>query len=266
MSNQVENIDSDSKTLTQYDQDALAYQKGRLGQVDGPICIHTVRGYFETNGRIDYDDGSCYMKKSPAIEMFVKQMNIKYIESQYEMKFTKSNAYDFLTRIYQNSQDLISRDMYAFYIMRVYRNDVKVPVLVFEKASPDAVAPFKLRPSDAGYDLTLIKQVKKSGSIQMYDTGIKVSPPVGYYTEIVPRSSLYKEGYMLANSVGVIDSSYTGNVMAVLFKFDDTKPDLQVPFRGVQLIMRPLFHYDCEEGKVDETERSEKGFGSSGKQ
>lgn len=69
--------------------------------------------------------------------------------------------------------------------------------------------------------------------IIMYDTGIAVCPPDGYYTEVVPRSSLSKTGYMLANSVGIIDA-YQG-----CLKGDDLD-DLSLPFKGFQLILRKL--------------------------
>ena len=55
----------------------------------------------------------------------------------------------------------------------------------------------------------------------MYDTGIQVKPQYGYYFEIVPRSSLSKSGYILANSIGIIDPSYSGNLYIVLIKIDD---------------------------------------------
>jgi hypothetical protein len=33
----------------------------------------------------------------------------------------------------------------------------------------------------------------------------------GYYTEIVPRSSISKFGYILSNNIGIIDNNYRGN-------------------------------------------------------
>ena len=63
--------------------------------------------------------------------------------------------------------------------------------------NPNAIIPSKAGPNEVGYDLTAISFVKKLGlNTFMYDTGISVEPPKGYYTEIVPRSSISKTGFV----------------------------------------------------------------------
>ena len=143
-------------------------------------------------------------------------------------------------------------------------------LLLFKKTENDAVIPTKAHPSDTGYDLTLIR-VSKDMSIPgfekiiMYDTGIAVCPPDGYYTEVVPRSSLSKTGYMLANSVGIIDASYRGSIKVVVTG-DDSLGDLSLPFKGFQLILRKLEEADVVEvDDLDQTVRGEGGFGSTDK-
>ena len=82
----------------------------------------------------------------------------------------------------------------------------------FVKTHPDAVVPTRAHPSDIGYDLVAISLWKKlSDQTEIYETGIAVVPPPGTYVEILPRSSVTKTGYMLANSVGIIDPHYTGS-------------------------------------------------------
>ena len=143
-------------------------------------------------------------------------------------------------------------------------------LLLFKKTENDAVIPTKAHPSDTGYDLTLIR-VSKDMSIPgfekiiMYDTGIAVCPPDGYYTEVVPRSSLSKTGYMLANSVGIIDASYRGSIKVVVTG-DDSLGGLSLPFKGFQLILRKLEEADVVEvDDLDQTVRGEGGFGSTDK-
>ena len=76
-----------------------------------------------------------------------------------------------------------------------------------------SVIPTKAYYNDIGYDLTVIDVYKQiSDNVTIYETGIAVSPPDGYYLEIASRSSLSKSGYMLANSIGIIDPSYTGTL------------------------------------------------------
>jgi dUTP pyrophosphatase len=133
-----------------------------------------------------------------------------------------------------------------------------------KRTAPEAQLPSKSRASDAGYDLTAIKVLKTHGIVTFYDTGIIVQPEYGYYFDVVPRSSLSKSGYILANSVGVIDATYRGTVILALMKIDPTAPDITLPARICQMIPRRLHHVDIQEVEnVDETERGEKGFGSS---
>ena len=84
---------------------------------------------------------------------------------------------------------------------------------------------------------------------------------------IYARSSLSKTPFRLANNVGIIDSGYRGNIMAV---FDDHAPGLSlnslVPFaRLIQICMPDLSPFDVEIcDDLDSTERGSGGFGSTG--
>lgn len=157
-------------------------------------------------------------------------------------------------------------DKYASYISR---ECVKNPLLV-ERRDPKAELPFKQNISDVGWDLTLIERTDKRneddiGSINMFRTGLVVSPPLGYHVEIYARSSLQKLGYMLGNSVGIIDPEYRGEVLIGLYKFREGA-DLELPCRGVQMILRKT-----EYGRLASsdnisiaTSRGDLGFGSTG--
>lgn len=144
----------------------------------------------------------------------------------------------------------------------------KMPHFECQKTNINAVMPSKVRNSDAGYDIVLIEKVENYGNenISLYDTGLRLKPADGWYFDLVARSSLHKTGYMLANAIGIIDSEYRGNVMAVLYKFDKNAPDLELPLRGLQIIPRISEHHEIVEvTEFDETGRGERGFGSSGK-
>lgn len=137
--------------------------------------------------------------------------------------------------------------------------------LEFKKAHSNAVIPTRAGPNEVGYDLTLISVDKKiSDWTTRYDTGIIVKPPEGYHTEIVPRSSLSKTGYMMSNSVGVIDQTYRGHLMVVLTRVDPTLPPLTLPYKGFQLVVRKTHLLPTEEmTEMDETYRGAGGFGST---
>ena len=139
--------------------------------------------------------------------------------------------------------------------------------VLFVKDDPNAVIPTKGTPFAVGYDLTAISVYKKlSDRTTLYDTGIKVQPPNGYYTEIVPRSSMSKTGYCLSNSIGTIDSDYRGRLLIALTRIDDGFPELTVPFTRCQLVLRKHEDYTIRQVvSLSETERDCGGFGSTDK-
>ena len=138
-------------------------------------------------------------------------------------------------------------------------------VISFSKKLDNAVAPVKAGKDEVGYDLVAVKKCKTYGKITtMYDTGIAVQPQQGFYTEMIARSSIVKTGYVLANSVGIIDPTYRGTLRICLTKVDDTLPDLEVPFNIAQLIVRPMIDsHMVEAEELDESTRGEGGFGST---
>jgi dUTP pyrophosphatase len=149
--------------------------------------------------------------------------------------------------------------------------DIEVLPVKIMKTDPEAVIPQYAKPGDAGLDLTAIDSGKldlgANGAIRTYRTGIAVAIPEGYVGLIFPRSSVYKSGMRLCNSVGVIDSGYRGEI---IFKFDVTsvhaKGSYQKGDRIGQLIIMPYPTVSFEEvEELNETDRGEGRYGSSGR-
>ena len=147
---------------------------------------------------------------------------------------------------------------------------MKVKILVKDE---NAHFPTKANESDIGFDLVAIKKykiVRKGdengvGKTVLYDTGLTCIPEKGFYTEILPRSSLCKTGWMLSNSVGIIDPDYRGNLLIALTKIDPNAEDLPLPFCKTQLIVRRAEIAELEQVNiVNSTKRGEGGFGSTG--
>jgi dUTP pyrophosphatase len=138
--------------------------------------------------------------------------------------------------------------------------------LQYTTTLPEADLPTHALDGDVGIDIRCLKVYKQiSKNTVMYDTGICVSPPAGYYIEIVPRSSLSKFGYVMPNSFGVIDVHYRGSLKIVLTKIDESLPNLVTPFSVCQLILRQaIFLKPVQVNSLDETERGDRGFGSTG--
>lgn len=118
---------------------------------------------------------------------------------------------------------------------------------------------------NSGFDLAAPTSVQGVETFKM-DFKVKGAmyendSPLAYY--LYARSSICKTGFRLANSVGIIDSGYRGNIMAY---FDVIKNDnVEVYQRLVQICAPDLKPFKIElVHSLDETERGEGGFGSTG--
>jgi dUTP pyrophosphatase len=234
-----------------------------------------VRGVFDSCGWIDKNQKACgfYVFNSELVGQIMRFVDIAdMFSTETGVYFRNSNALDFLSKLYDFSEVCLARNKRKYYnyfaISQRVANSGPVKCLV-SKVDPNAVIPAKKRASDIGYDLTLISVSKKiSPDTWLYDTGICVEPDFGWYMEIIPRSSLSSSGYMLTNSLGIIDPPYRGSLKISLTKIDPTKPNLVLPERLGQMVLRQAVHYLVKEVSVDQltkTERGAKGFGSSGK-
>ncbi|KAG7394167.1 hypothetical protein PHYBOEH_005561 [Phytophthora boehmeriae] len=121
--------------------------------------------------------------------------------------------------------------------------------------------------TDVGYDLTAVAVAKQLTELTtLYETHVSVTIPLGYYAEIAPRSSLSKSGYMLANSIGIIDPGYTGTLKIALIKIDPSTSKLKLPARVCQLILKAYVvseMYDSTNDLKIATKRGNAGFGAA---
>lgn len=138
------------------------------------------------------------------------------------------------------------------------------------KLGPKGVMPTRAHPSDVGFDLTLVSLKPRpmfwSPDVEVYGTDVFIQPTSDdFYFEIVPRSSIVKTQYVLANSVGIIDPSYTGELLVVLRKTDPRVESLHLPSKIAQLIPRRRIEVSFQTSEdLNETARSSGGFGSTG--
>lgn len=83
---------------------------------------------------------------------------------------------------------------------------------------------------------------------------------------LMPRSSIYKTPLRLANSVGLIDSCYRGNIKAPLDNISETDYTIKKGTKLVQLVAPNLENFNLVlTSELSKTDRNELGFGSSGK-
>lgn len=135
-----------------------------------------------------------------------------------------------------------------------------------KKLHKNAKIPRYAKPGDAGMDLTATERIIKDSQV-FVKFGIAMEIPEGYVGLIFPRSSIYKTGLNLSNSVGVIDSCFRGEICAVFnIGVVSGASSYDVGDRCAQIIIMPYPQVEFEEvEELSETERGSGGFGSSGK-
>lgn len=140
--------------------------------------------------------------------------------------------------------------------------EVKIKKLV-----PAAVIPSYSKEGDCGLDLTatdLNVFVSQNYGYIEYSTGLSIEIPSGYVGLIFPRSSISLTGLILANSVGVVDSGYRGEIKC-RFKYISGTNKYSIGDRVAQLVIIPYPQIELKEvDELSSTERGETGFGSTG--
>jgi len=101
---------------------------------------------------------------------------------------------------------------------------------------------------------------------ELVPTGIKISIPAGYEGQVRPRSGLAaKKGITVLNTPGTIDSDYTGEIMAILINLSESVVTITPEERIAQLVFCPVTQANLiEVDSIEETERADGGFGSTG--
>jgi len=160
-----------------------------------------------------------------------------------------------------------SNDLYNHYEKAVVAHNERIMNDKYVDAGFDLYAPQDLICSSGQVNKLDFKVKCSANIVSNFGSGSKETP-TGYY--MYARSSIYKTKLRLANSVGIIDSGYRGNVMAML----DCMPDsedykverfdrlTQLCAPGLMPIVVKLVNSTDDLGS---SSRGEGGFGSSGR-
>ncbi len=134
-----------------------------------------------------------------------------------------------------------------------------------KKLNPFVVTPTYAKQGDAGMDLRTTGITEQTDKYIEYGTGLSIEIPEGYVGLVFPRSSISKTDLILANSVGVIDSGYRGEIKC-RFKItsDDNVELYEFGDKVAQLLIIPYpqIQFEVVE-ELSSTERSDGGFGST---
>lgn len=134
------------------------------------------------------------------------------------------------------------------------------------KLDDGAIMPTRAHATDAGLDLYATEdRVIFTGNGVVFDTGVHIEFPHGYYGKIESKSGLnVKHGVVSCG--GVIDEGYTGSITVKLYNLGEHVYIVRKGDKIAQLIIMP---YEAPElelvEQLEETERGENGFGSTGR-
>ena len=97
--------------------------------------------------------------------------------------------------------------------------------------------------------------------------GISVSMPIGMEAQVRPRSGLaFKHGITVLNTPGTIDSDYRGEIKVILINLSKEKFIVRPLERIAQMVFSNVTKVEFKEvDNLDETNRGQGGFGSTGK-
>lgn len=143
-------------------------------------------------------------------------------------------------------------------------------ILKIKKLNENAVIPAMATPGSAGMDLRACIDsdvIINPGERALISTGLAIAlESNAYVAYIYARSGLaVKSGITLANCVGVIDSDYRGELKVGLVNISDKPFTVSNGERIAQLVISPVIVPEIAVvSELDETERAQGGFGSTG--
>lgn len=128
--------------------------------------------------------------------------------------------------------------------------------------------PTRAHADDAGVDLCTVRDVSVGpGERVLVGTGLALAIPPGYVGLVHPRSGLAARlGLGVLNAPGTVDAGYRGEVKVCLVNHDQTHTvELRRGDRIAQLLVQRVAQVSfVEVGRLPESERGERGHGSSG--
>ena len=197
--------------------------------------------------------------------------------SSYVLKMMVMNKSSFLkVDSNPNYQELVK-----VYKEKVEAHNSKVRDSKYADSGFDLIIPFDYSEHKNGYTENRISNVTFRAplgvkcSMSRIDSTIPLLVPCGYY--LYPRSSIVKTPFRLSNSVGIIDSGYRGEIMAVVDNIDSANNDMKACICKYMTPMTRMFQIcsptlepffveivETEEALGSSTERGNGGFGSTG--
>lgn len=128
----------------------------------------------------------------------------------------------------------------------------------------DIKLPSYAHPDDAGMDLySAEEKIIAPGEHCTIKTGVAIAIPKGFVGLIWDKSGIAKNG--LKTMGGVLDSNYRGEIILILKNVSEKAYEVKKNNKIAQLLIQPIVNNQVVEvNELDDTDRGEKGLGSTG--
>ena len=129
----------------------------------------------------------------------------------------------------------------------------------------DAILPTRAHELDAGFDLYSRECVIiPAGGSYTFDTGVHMEIPRGFVGDVEPKSGLMVKYGIITD--GTVDAGYTGSIRVKLFNLGKDGFGVLKNQKIAQLVIKAIITPKLQVvDRLEDTERGEGGFGSSGK-
>lgn len=129
---------------------------------------------------------------------------------------------------------------------------------------PDAYLPTRAHGLDAGYDIYSREDaVVYAGDSWTFDTGVHMAIPKGYVGDVKSKSGMMTKYGIITD--GTVDAGYTGSIRVKLFNLSRCAVSIVKGQKIAQIVIKKILTPALEVvDQLEETERGENGFGSTG--
>lgn len=151
----------------------------------------------------------------------------------------------------------------------LYDESIKSQLFI-QRTHEDAILPSYAYPTDSGFDLCSVEEITiEPLGRALVPTGLRANIPQGFEIQIRPKSGLaIKEGITVLNTPGTVDQGYNGELKVIVFNTNNNPFTIKNKMKIAQAVLCPVasgrYVTIIEVDNVEETERGENGFGSTG--
>lgn len=190
---------------------------------------------------------------------FLKQITEEFskLQQKYSEEFSNSTEENMLSNTLKELEE------------ELYNESIKSELYV-QRIHEDAILPSYAYPTDSGFDLCSVEEINvEPFGRALVPTGLKFNIPKGFEIQVRPKSGLaIKEGITVLNTPGTVDQGYNGELKVIVFNTNNKPFTIKNKMKIAQAVLCPVasgnFVSIVEVDNVEETDRGENGFGSTG--